>query len=170
MNRPSPVIKRSIPFHPWIYFGIFLTTLSLLSYFSLSLTIRLWLVIFGLISPFSIALWIILEEKFKSSIVPPRTRGFEFFNINFNGPPLWLWILFIALILLTRFYKLTTLPFWPFGDKDLIATLAMGLDRNWIKNLLFSEIRLEPLFIWISTFFSNTCCHLPCYPSGSFPL
>ncbi len=83
--------------------------------------------------------------------------------------PLWLFSLFLFLLLGTRFYKLTTLPFWPIGDEGMLANLAMGLSKHWDWSPLVAEVRVEALAAWLLAVFMRV---VPPFPSGhppSFP-
>ena len=138
-----------IPFSPWAYFGIFLVSNTLISYFTLSLTVKLWIGLFGLLLPFSFALWTIL-----GSPVPVKTSSSEkdwasTLSPSWGNPPKVLWLLFILFLGFTRFHNLLSLPFWPNSDEGIFSYLALGQIRDWRWDLLWSHNRLEPLFIWL---------------------
>jgi len=140
-SNKTGLLRKSIPFNLWYFLPFFLTANVLLSYFSLSLPAQLWLGFFGLFLPFLVGLTIALEQRFPR---PISTWGDE----GFSKIPPWLWFLFVFLVLLARFYRLTSLPFWPLADEGIDAVLGMGQSRLWHWNLLWSESRIEPILIW----------------------
>ncbi len=138
-----------IPFSPWAYFGIFLVSNTLISYFTLSLTVKLWIGFFGLLLPFGIALWTILERPVSGKTSSPKRDWASTASHTWGAPPLVLWFFFVLSLGITRFYKLTDLPFWPNSDEGIFSYLALGQIRDWHWDLLWSHNRLEPLFIWL---------------------
>ncbi len=135
-------------FHPWFYFWIFLSSNILLSYFSFSFSIRLWVGFLGLIIPFSIALWTVLKIRWKSKSMMPYSLSFPDFPFTHNILSPWLWFSFAFFLLFSRFYKLTTVPFWPISDEGTFAMFAMSLQKKWNWSLLWGEFRMEPLLTW----------------------
>jgi hypothetical protein len=137
-----PFLGRSISLNPWFFFFIFLISNLTLSYFPFSNEAQLWIGCFGIGVPLIAAFKIAYCEKnlFKKSI---------YFDKRLFDPPITLWILFIFLLLLTRFYRLTTLPLWPLADEAQIGLLGMDQSHQWHWNLLWAECRLEPMVFWI---------------------
>jgi len=150
-NLPS--FNVEIPFHPLFYFLIFLFSNSLLSYFSLSVQSKIWIVLLGVVLPFGLALWSLLEKRLKTG---GTFEAFSSENLNlpmkFNWFSLLFWS-FIFFLILTRFYHLTTLPFWPMGDEGIFSILSLGLLKKWSWSLIWAEARMEPLLLWGLTFF-----------------
>ena len=126
---PSSASRNQIRFHPWIYFGIFLVSNTLLSYFSFSIVAKCWIYSLGLILPLTIGIKTVFDHR-------SRKNNLLFIDENIFEPSLWLWIFFILLLALTRFYRLTTLPFWPLGDEGISSILGdkpippMALELN----------------------------------------
>src|ERR1700679_36188 len=136
-------------FRPWIYFCFFLISNTLLSYLPLAFEKKLWILAFGLLIPFLIAFWIILEKRFKEpspEYVPIPTL----ITISKDpAPPFSLWLIFIAFVLLTRLYKLDSIPSWLIGDEGQFATMAISVMNKWDWTLLWPPGRMEPLLIWL---------------------
>lgn len=148
LTNLTSVLKNQISFHPWVYFIIFLASNSLLSYFPLSLTDEIWVALFGLTIPFLVALGTVSNKRSKTKNGFFVSKKLLSLSDNETDPPVWLWSLFIFLLLLTRFYRLTTLPFWPLHDEAAFSTIAMGLMKQWHWNILWSEYHYEPFLIW----------------------
>ncbi len=55
----------------------------------------------------------------------------------------------LRMLFFTRFYRLTTLPFWPLTDEGIIGLLGMGQSQQWQWHFLWSEVHLEPMLIWL---------------------
>src|ERR1700722_7869749 len=91
-------LNQSIRFNPWIYFLIFLSSNLLLSYYTLSVEITLWIGIFGLIFPFLFGLW---------TYKPAQKPEIPLYQLEFfKKIPTWIWLIIGALALFFRFYKL----------------------------------------------------------------
>ena len=142
-------LSTHVPFNAWVYFLIFLVSNAFLSYVPLSLPAKLWVGTFGLFLPFAFAIWTIGEGRLRtknsnrslSKLFAPASKGSE--------QVAWLWLAFIGLLLFTRFYRLTTLPFWPLSDEGIEALLGMNLSHHWSWNLLWTQSRVEPLMYWM---------------------
>ncbi len=144
-SKPSGLgFKRQIPFHPWVYFFIFLAANLLLSYAPLPLRSKLWIGVLGVFLPFVIGFQTVFKER-RSQL--KHSPNFSAENRDFIQP--WLWIPFITLLFLTRFYHLTSLPFWPISDEGINGFLGMELARQWNWRLLYSEVQVEPLGFWL---------------------
>ncbi len=146
------LLHRQIPFHPWIYFLIFLISNTLLSYFDLSLQTKLWVGFGGLAVPYLLGLFDVLKQR---RLAPASGKfSWEVPSQVFNqAPSTWLWGLFFFCLILTRFYKLTTIPFWLLSDEGIFSTLAMDLSRHWRWEFLWTQGRVEPFLIWLLAFF-----------------
>jgi hypothetical protein len=142
----SLFLKYQIPFHPWIYFCVFLVSNTILSFFPLSIGFKLWAGVLGLLLPLTLAFWTLLESCFS-----PRPWQFTERDPFLKDwiPPLWLWTLYIFILVFSRFYKLTTLPFWPLGDEGIMITLGIDQARLWKWQLLLGEIRFEAFYVWL---------------------
>ncbi len=142
-----------LSFKPWIYFGLFFISNSLISYFPIGLSAKLWIFTFGVLVPFGIGLWSVLEVAEKDPT--PTIRWFPRFidNKNDQGIQWFYWVLFLGLIAFTRFYQLTSIPFWLISDEGIYATMSMALMKKWNWSILLTEGRMEPLLIWLGGLF-----------------
>jgi len=137
--------SRSLLWNTWIYFFIFLFSNSLLSYASLPDSIRLIIVFAGIMIPLVMGIWNAFRQKIPYSAALQSTSSF--------APSQSLVFIFLALLLLTRIYHLTSLPFWPISDEGILSSLVLRLNKHWNWDLLQGEIRLEALFSWICFLF-----------------
>jgi hypothetical protein len=140
---PDPkIISRS---YSWLYFLIFFSSLSLLSYFQLSIETQLWVGFLGLILPLGIGIIFSVQNRKKSNFIDlSLPEGFPL--------PFWLIALFLALFIFVRFYRLTTVPFWPVSDESVFTTLAFDLTKKWDWTLLRTDGQMEPLLLWLLSF------------------
>ena len=131
--------------YSWLYFILFFISLSLLSYGQLSLENQLWIGLFGLILPLGVGITLSLQNRKKS--------GFPDLSIEDSPPiPFWSVMLFFALFIFLRFYRLTTVPFWPISDESVFSTLAFDLTKKWDWTLLRTDGQMEPLLLWLLSF------------------
>jgi hypothetical protein len=131
--------------YSWLYFILFFISLSLLSYGQLSLENQLWIGLFGLILPLGVGITLSLQNRKKS--------GFPDLSIEDSPPiPFWSVMLFFALFIFLRFYRLTTVPFWPISDESVFSTLAFDLTKKWDWILLRTDGQMEPLLLWLLSF------------------
>ncbi len=146
-----------IPFQPWVYFFIFFVSNSLLSYFPVSSPSKLWIGTLGIALPFGIALWSVLEKRFKKAglgkTVSLNPRPLFSFELLTGNPPLWIFILLLSGITFSRFYHLSSYPNWITGDEGIVSNLSASLLQKWDWRLLWGEIQMEPLYIWLLGFF-----------------
>jgi len=140
-KKPVTFLNTSLSFHPWYFFVIFLVSNTALSYFLLPLTIQLFAVFLGLILPFITALKIIFDGK-KSNLVLNESDN------SFN-PPKWALISLILLVIFTRFYRLSSMPFWPISDEGFEGALGIGLMQHWNWQILLCPAPHEPLIDWL---------------------
>ncbi|HXL72933.1 MAG TPA: glycosyltransferase family 39 protein, partial [bacterium] len=118
---------------------------SFLSYFQLSIETQLWIDFLGLILPLGIGIVFSLQNRQKSNLIDLSMP---------DGLPLpfWLIAVFVALFIFIRFYRLTTVPFWPVSDESVFSTLAFDLTRKWDWTLLRTDGQMEPLLLWLLSF------------------
>lgn len=126
--------------NPWILFFVFLTTNTLLSFFPLTTTTKLWIGIIGLAFPFGMAL---TYHRTKSSSQK------LFWEREFLPQiPIWVWFLLGITAIFVRFYKLTTLSVWPHYDEGVYGYYAIQLDQKWNWRLFYGDSRVPPAYIW----------------------
>src|ERR1039457_1903681 len=135
--------KIRVKYNPLLYFLIFIFLNILLTYGSLSLQPKFW----TLFSGFFVLL-------FALSASPPVPFGAKppYALEAFTGPPIWLWILLTALLMLVRFWRLGILDAWPGGDKTLMALYAVEWLQRWDWKL-FVTLGQDPstlsYFCWL---------------------
>ncbi len=140
--------KNSVSFNSSFFFFVFLFSNTSVAYLNLSIIVKLWIGLMGILFPFTIGLWMALAVRFKKKVFLPPYTFSVLENSTDENPPLILWLLFGFLILLTRFYGLTSIPFWPITDEGIFANMALGLLKKWNWSILWGEVHFEPLLIW----------------------
>jgi tetratricopeptide (TPR) repeat protein len=131
--------ELSIPYRPWVYFFIFLAANILLSYFSISLELKLWIGLVGLVLPFGLAL----------HQLPSKPNSKTLLQKDFLPPiPFWAWILLGAAAVFVRFYKLTTLSVWPHFDEGFWGYSAIHFYRDWGWHLFYNNNPIPPAYLW----------------------
>jgi hypothetical protein len=134
-------LKKYVPFNPWVYFSVFLFSNTILSFIPLDLTVKLIVIVLGLLTPWALGLITVSQKP----IVNLN-------SLDNHKISIWLWMTALFLFLGSRFYHLTALPFWPIPDEGLISFLAMGQNAQWHGNPLFGESRIESLVLWLIGF------------------
>jgi len=134
-------LKKYVPFNPWVYFTMFLFSNTILSFIPLHLTVKLIVIVLGLLIPWALGLITVSQEP----VLNPTP-------LDSTKVPLWLWIIAFTLFLGSLFYHLTTMPFWPIPDEGLMSFLAMDQNSQWHWSLLFGESRIESLILWLLAF------------------
>jgi hypothetical protein len=141
MSKCSSAFNPPIAFSVWIYFFIFLTANTLLSYFSLSFQTSLAVGLLGLIVPFGIALW--TDKPVPSAETPLH-------QLEFLGEtPLWIWILWSAAVLFFRFDKLTTLSTWPIYDEGMVGFCSLQIAQKGIHHLFYMFSQIPVFYLWL---------------------
>src|ERR1700722_11459763 len=140
-------MNRQLSFNPWVWFSVFLAANLLISYFPLSLTAKIWIGLGGIFLPFLLAFWLHFEKKIKNQGSYPASDSSGFFESK-DGiyPPLLFFFLFG--LGFTRFYGLTSLPFWRIGDEGIDGILAIHQSQTWSWRLLWGQDFHEPLHVW----------------------
>jgi hypothetical protein len=131
---------RKIFVPPRAYFLIFLLSNILLSYFALSLPMKLWVLLLGLMLPFFLG----LSFRHSSTGPPINLSTWEFL------PPVraWVWILLAAAACFVRFYKLTSLSVWPHYDEALWGFLAIDFYHHWDWSLFYQDNPYPSAYFW----------------------
>ena len=137
--KTSPFIFRS--FNPWFYFLLWGTTNAILSYSSLSITVKFEIGLLGLVLPWIIAWYSFSDPSHNEIFAQPK----EFLP----GIPAWFWLLVGSLALFVRLFKLTTLSVWPHYDEGVYGYYAIQLNEKWDWRLFYGDSRVPPLFVWI---------------------
>ncbi len=129
-----------LPFHPWIYFFIFLTANTLLSYFTFSTETNLWIGFLGLALPFGLAWW--TNRSSGDSHTPLYQIEF------FKKIPIWVWLLIGAAAIFFRFYKLTTLSAWPTFDEGMFGFTAIQMNQKGVDRLFYMFSDIPVFYPW----------------------
>jgi hypothetical protein len=82
-----------------------------------------------------------------------KTQIFSKEGGSVSTPPILLWFAFGFLLLLTRFYKLESIPFWPSKDDGHFGILGIALSQKWSWQLLWGECQNQPMVLWILAFY-----------------
>jgi hypothetical protein len=140
--------EQNLTYHPWFVFPPILISSFLISYGHPGLQADLWLFLFGIALPtgFGIALSI--------SSTPGHEAGNPFWETEFLSPvPGWIIAILGLLFVLSRFYRLDSIPFWPLMDEGQCGFFSMNLCEKWDGRLLFGNTQIEPLFLWLLALF-----------------
>ncbi len=109
---------------------------------------KLWIGVLGILTPFLISVWTLLEARFHSERPQLSSNNFSSHSSVPQNPPYWFWILFVFLLLFTRFYRLTYIPYWPMTDEGAFSSLALNFLNTGDWKLLWGEFKVEPFLIW----------------------
>ena len=130
---------RPFPFHPWIYFSIFLAANTFLSFADPSAPWAITVAIGGILLPLAVGIHSVLWSP------RPKDRpGWDPSSI-----PWWLWVPALSLLFFSRLYRLDSFPFWPLSDEGQSGFFGIVLSRHWRWDLLLGQERLEPLLLWM---------------------
>ncbi|HTA75932.1 MAG TPA: hypothetical protein VK791_02105 [bacterium] len=139
-NRSSSPIYSN----PWFY-GVILTISNiLLSYITLSESIRLGIILFGWITPAFFGFYFFSKKAEENpplntqESLPAITKG--------------TWALIIFLALLPRFYLLLN-NYWPVSDEGLFTFLSLELSKKWQWIIFFSNSQSPPIFNWVGAIY-----------------
>lgn len=145
---PPSFWKTQVPFHPWALFLIFLVSNTLLSYGHLPLGAALAVGFLGILLPLAVGLWTVLEKRAGSSSAAFGRDPSLGLGPEWGDPPLWVWTLFLAALVFSRFYRLVSYPSWITGDEGIVASLSASLVRHWDGRLIWGQVQMEPLYLW----------------------
>ncbi len=145
--------RTKIPFHPWLYFFIFIISNVLLSYFHFPIQANIGIGLVGLVLPLGIVF-----KKFS----PPPKSGKSLHSLEFlPSMPLWVWLGMGVLAVFIRFYKLTSLSSWPLMDEGVSGFEAMNLSEDFSFRFFYSAAQIPPLYFWaLGCFFKMTSVSL----------
>ncbi len=126
-----------------VYFVLFIVTNSILSYFPLGLSTKIWIGFMGWGLPFLAACW----EAFQISPSPFPSRE-EFWKT----PKLWICSTLLSATLGTHLYILFSST-WPVPDDGLTPFFALELLRKWNWTFFFTITQSPPLSVWLLALF-----------------
>ena len=137
--------KLTLEPNPGCVFLLFVSINALLSYFSFSLTVKLWIGMVGLATPAYFTLR-------KMGSLPAKEKNAFETELFPNFPGWGFWVV-AALALLPRFYQLTGLSVWPFTDEGYNSYASIGLLKKWTWNFFFTFSQNPPFYYWLQAFF-----------------
>jgi hypothetical protein len=123
-----------------IYFLVFLLANSVLAYAPINLVYKLWIGLFLLIFPLSLAI-------LNSVPLENNTTG-TYRQETFNIFPLWIIISICITAVLMRFFLVTLPERWPILDDSIVAYYALRLSQNWDWKFFFGSAQNPSLFFW----------------------
>ncbi len=141
MSKSHGSRNFSLPFQPWLYFFIFFMANLLLCYFNLSLQIKLWIGIFGLLLPLFLACAACPTAQTKEEPI--------LFTEFLSAPRIQFTIVIGILAIFIRFYRLTTLSGWPLMDEGVSGFESMNLSENHSWRFFYSAAQIPPLYVWL---------------------
>jgi hypothetical protein len=119
----------------WTSAGLFIAANILLSYFPLTLTQALWVILVGLLLPAVLLLFIPIKNiSLKAECLPKI--------------PLGAWMAATALAVFLRLFKLDSLSSWPTVDEGVYAYFSTALARHWDWRLLISTSQVPAVYCW----------------------
>ncbi len=125
-------------FSPMLCFFIFLASNVFLSYFARSLTIGLWIFLFGIIVPL---IFYGCSKGFISSLEISEKNNFSF--------PIWLCIVSLLIGLFLRIYHATYLCAWPTRDEGIASFGPLEFYRTGKPFFFFACGEWPPLYGWL---------------------
>lgn len=129
------------PFHPWPYFLVFLGAHSILSFGPHNWILKTWIFLLGIFFPFLVGAYNLWTN-------PQRSPKGPFTEIDSINLPNYFWGLGLGLLLFARFYRLSSIPFWPLSDEGSEAFLSLHQSLDWSWQLLWGVLKCEPLMYW----------------------
>lgn len=138
----SLTFKRSYISDPsWALFFLFVAVNAFLTYSAFGPVFKLWILFFGLILPFCLALY--LSPKASISEKP------IYFQELFTASGWLPWFFVIIPAILFRFYRIPHFFNYPVTDEFTNAYYAIHLVQKWDWFPFFHFSQLPPLYIWI---------------------
>lgn len=129
-----------------MYFFIFLTTNSFISYFPFPITAKLFLFLLGVAIPFILSAYSLVKYQVYAEV------DFNDSILAGDKIPIIFWILLFLVVFFTRFAFLTQIPSWPLSDEGIVGNLAL-YPSTINHHLLMGLFQTEPMFIWLLHFF-----------------
>lgn len=139
--------KRTNFFHnnPWFYFVVFTLANSVLSYLSLSNSLKLAIMVLGIGIPLLLALRHSAKEPLSDAPVPWQ---------EFLPPiPRWAWVLLGFAVSFVHFFKLGALFPMPYADGSVMAGYSIDLSEHWRWKLFSGPGQLPPTLVWLNSLF-----------------
>jgi hypothetical protein len=131
----------------WFCFIFFTVSNALLAYGHWDLETNLFIAFYGMLLPG--VLFLFFQFRKIAPQTPENTQTFIPNNYDSIIVPNLLWVSFCLFFLITRFYKLESIPFWPIKDDGHFAIQGIALSQKWHWQILWGECQSEPLILWI---------------------
>jgi hypothetical protein len=125
-------------YNPWVYFLLFCAAHSLLAYSPLGLEAKLFIFLFGLLVPLSVA----FTTKLPASSAALHQKEF------IEKIPIGFWLVVYGAALLSRIGQLTAWSLWPVSDGSIGAHLSTTLYEKWFWYFFFGEAQCPAVFYW----------------------
>jgi hypothetical protein len=126
---------RSVAPLGWACAGLFVGANILLSYFPLTVTQALWVILIGLLLPAVLLLFTPMKNiSLKAECLPKIPFG--------------VWTAVMALAVLLRLFKLDSLSSWPTVDEGVYAYFSIALAQHWDWRLLISTSQVPAVYCW----------------------
>jgi hypothetical protein len=126
-----------LAYHPLVWFLIFLFSFSLLVYGHLSLTIQIWILFMGVVLPFFLGL-----AALSQPIKKEKPAWEEPFPTSLSAPSSWIVIIFVFVMLVSRFLLLGQSAWWPAGDEALNAFYLPFWAEHWQGALFIASSQI----------------------------
>lgn len=133
--------KITLHFDPFIYFSVFLLANILLDYAPLPLTLKLWVLFFGILAPLGIGIF-----HACSQLPSPAPLGHE---EVLPPSPRWIWLSLLLLAVSLRLTNLGAAWSWPYGDQSLTGMVALELTHQWSWALFQTFGQIPTLYSWM---------------------
>lgn len=129
---PSPRTKAD-PI--WVFFALFLLLNGLLAYGPISLTLKLWFALLGILALVAFLRWPLPPTNLKPDPLTPVSVRIPLF--------------FCLLGVGARFISLRTLSVWPDPDESLFATDAIHIGQHWDWHFFYAYSQACFPFPWL---------------------
>jgi hypothetical protein len=135
----------------WLCFCFFSLSNIFIAYGHGDVEINLFIAFYGIVLPCIFCLYLLNRNTARQD--DEKAQIFIKEGGSIPTPPILLCFCFGFLLLLTRFYKLESIPFWPSKDDGHFGILGIALSRKWSWQLLWGECQNQPLILWILGFY-----------------
>lgn len=132
--------NSGIRYNPVLFFAISFLANTLLSYFFLPLTVKLWIAFAGLALPGLVFFFAAKPAEFQDKA--PYEKEL------FPTLPSWVLALVAFLSMAPRFFHLTSLSQWPFTDEGYFSYYSLELLKHWDWKFFFALGQHPPAFNW----------------------
>jgi 4-amino-4-deoxy-L-arabinose transferase-like glycosyltransferase len=135
----------------WLCFCFFSFSNIFIAYGRGDLETNLFVAFYGIVIPGIFCFYLLNQNTTYQD--GEKTQIFLKEGCSVSAPPIPLWFSFGLLLLLTRFYKLESVPLWPSKDDGHFGILGIALSQKWSWQLLWGECQNQPLVLWMLAFY-----------------